>query len=355
MKIHTTLLALALALAAPAAPVLAEDAPNYIEEMKRWQPKAEAGDAEAQFQLGQMYALGHGFKQNFKTAAEWYEKAAQQSHAKARTALGLLYSFKAVPSDDDKGTDWLEKAAIQDESVAQVFLGNMAEKQNLYDEARKWYEQAAANGSADAMIAIAKLYEYGEGVSKDLDQARQWNEKASEQKNISASAMRKLGLHYAKGSGGLAKDTSKSKEWYEKSCSAENARSCLYIAEGYRTGENGYGKDEKKLLSYLEKASNFGNMQATFELFKEYSGTNAKLGLPYDAKKSFSYMERGAAQGDKRAMDFLIELYSEGAQDFPGIGNIPVDRAKAAKWQEMKENGIDKNALEFLVQKLREL
>lgn len=70
MKIHTTLLAFALALAAPAAPVLAEDAPNYIEEMKRWQPKAEAGDAEAQFQLGQMYALGHGFKQNFNSAIE---------------------------------------------------------------------------------------------------------------------------------------------------------------------------------------------------------------------------------------------------------------------------------------------
>ena len=55
MKIHTTLLALALALAAPAAPVLAEDAPNYIEEMKCWQPQAEAGDAETQFQFSPLY------------------------------------------------------------------------------------------------------------------------------------------------------------------------------------------------------------------------------------------------------------------------------------------------------------
>ena len=78
MKIHATLLVFALALAAPVTPALAEDAPNYIEEMKRWQPKAEAGDAEAQFQLGQMYALGHGFKQNFNSDIEWYEKAASQ-------------------------------------------------------------------------------------------------------------------------------------------------------------------------------------------------------------------------------------------------------------------------------------
>lgn len=95
MKIQTAWLACALAIAAPIAPALAEDTPNYIEDMKRWQPKAEAGDAEAQFQLGQMYALGHGFKQNFNSALEWYEKAAAQGNAKARTALGLLYYYGA--------------------------------------------------------------------------------------------------------------------------------------------------------------------------------------------------------------------------------------------------------------------
>ena len=355
MKIHATLLAFALALAAPVAPVLAEDAPNYIEEMKRWQPKAEAGDAEAQFQLGQMYALGHGFKQNFKTAAEWYEKAAQQSHAKARTALGLLYSFGVISSEKDNETDWLEKAAAQDEPVAQVFLGDLAKGQDKYDEARKWYEQAAANGSADAMIAIAKLHEYGEDTSKDLEQARQWNEKASKQKKISAAAMGEVGLYYATAGGGFAKNIGKSREWYEKACNAGHSRSCFYIAQDYRKGENGYNKDAEKALTYLEKSSNLGSAQASSELSEEYVKEGSSLGVSLDAKKSFSYMEKAATQGDRDAMEMLIQIHSHGAQNVPGMGDIPVDLAKAAKWQEAKKNGIDEVTLEFLVQTLREL
>lgn len=355
MKIQTALLACALAIAAPIAPALAEDTPNYIEDMKRWQPKAEAGDAEAQFQLGQMYALGHGFKQNFKTAADWYKKAAQQSHAKARTALGLLYSFAAISSDNNDETDWLEKAAAQDEPIAQVLLGDFAKGQDKYDDARKWYNQAAINGSADAMLGIAKLYENGEGVSKDLEQARQWNEKASEQKKISADAMGEIGLYYATGSGGFSKNMNKSREWYEKACTAGNPSSCYYIAQDYKNGENGHEKDIQKALAYLEKSSDLGSVQATSELFNEYSEENSKLGVAHDAKKSFSYMEKAANQGDKKSMDVLIEIYSEGVQNFPGIGNIPVDLAKAAKWQEAKKSSIDANSLEFLIQKLREL
>ena len=138
MKIHTTLLALALALAAPVIPALAEDTPNYIEEMKRWQPKAEAGDAEAQFQLGQMYALGHGFKQNFNSAIEWYEKAAAQGNAKARTALGILYYYGVgVGEDKEKAGEWFEKAAAQDEPNAQRYLGTIAYKEKDYTQAKQ--------------------------------------------------------------------------------------------------------------------------------------------------------------------------------------------------------------------------
>lgn len=151
MKNKTSLLALALALglAAPIAPVFAEDAPNYIEEMKRWQPKAEAGDAEAQFQLGQMYALGHGFKQNFNSALEWYEKAAAQGNAKARTALGMLYYYGVgVEENTEKAGEWFEKAAAQDEPNAQRYLGTIAYKEKDYTQAKQWWEQAAAQGHA---------------------------------------------------------------------------------------------------------------------------------------------------------------------------------------------------------------
>ena len=43
--------------------------------------KAEAGDADAQYNLGLMYVLGEGVEQDFKEAVKWYQKAADQGDA----------------------------------------------------------------------------------------------------------------------------------------------------------------------------------------------------------------------------------------------------------------------------------
>ncbi|MCD7799199.1 MAG: SEL1-like repeat protein [Akkermansiaceae bacterium] len=40
--------------------------------------------------LGECYYFGDGVEQNKKEAARWYQKAAEQSHAKAREALREL-------------------------------------------------------------------------------------------------------------------------------------------------------------------------------------------------------------------------------------------------------------------------
>ncbi len=40
--------------------------------------RAEKGDAEAQYELGEMYEKGQGIEQNYAKALEWYRKAAEQ-------------------------------------------------------------------------------------------------------------------------------------------------------------------------------------------------------------------------------------------------------------------------------------
>jgi soluble lytic murein transglycosylase-like protein len=50
---------------------------------------AKKGDAEAQYQLGQMYAFGRGVKQDKELAAAWFHKASSK-HAKAGSLLKLL-------------------------------------------------------------------------------------------------------------------------------------------------------------------------------------------------------------------------------------------------------------------------
>jgi len=48
-----------------------------------------------------------------------------------------------------------------------------------YDKALEWYKKAAEIKDTDSMCAIAKLYEEGKGVKKNLKEAKKWMQKAA--------------------------------------------------------------------------------------------------------------------------------------------------------------------------------
>ena len=69
----------------------AHEAGKYAVALRLLLPLAEAGNAEAQFSLGQLYREGHGVARDDKVALKWYRKAARQGDAKAQGALGAMY------------------------------------------------------------------------------------------------------------------------------------------------------------------------------------------------------------------------------------------------------------------------
>jgi len=86
--------------------------------------EADAGDAEAQFQLGLEFANGADTAPDFQQAAQWYRKAADQNHAPAHFNLGTLYAKgQGVPRDDTQAVSWFHKAAEQGNAQAQFSLG----------------------------------------------------------------------------------------------------------------------------------------------------------------------------------------------------------------------------------------
>jgi uncharacterized protein len=98
---RTLFVASALALSAFATPALAQandtkagvDAfmqGDYDRAIRIWRPLAIAGDADAQYNLGQAYWLGRGVANDPKQAEDWYRRAAEQNQPKARDAYGLL-------------------------------------------------------------------------------------------------------------------------------------------------------------------------------------------------------------------------------------------------------------------------
>jgi TPR repeat protein len=74
--------------------------------------KAEAGDAEAQFQLGRVYDEGDGIPQDDESAVKWYKKSAEQGNAKAENSLGIMYDIgQGVLQDKQEAARWFLKAA----------------------------------------------------------------------------------------------------------------------------------------------------------------------------------------------------------------------------------------------------
>lgn len=88
----------------------------------------------------------------------------------------------------------MQKAAELDDNSAFIYLGDCFErrtdgKQNFV-LAYKCYVIAASNGFADGQFSLARCYEHGIGVEKDLQKAKQYYEKEAE--NGSNEAAKRL-------------------------------------------------------------------------------------------------------------------------------------------------------------------
>ena len=118
--------------------------------MKQLQEKGAAGDAKAQYDLGNWYTLS----EDHTEASLWYRKASQQGNAKAQFSLGLKYSNGiGVPQSYAEAVRLYRQAAKQGHAMAQFFLGNVyAYGEGLppnYADAYVWLSLAAAAQSSN--------------------------------------------------------------------------------------------------------------------------------------------------------------------------------------------------------------
>jgi len=129
---------------------------------------ADYGDAEVQFNMGLRFANGAGAKRDYAQAADWYHKAADQSHSLAQFNLGMMYAHgQGVAKDAAQSAIWFGRAARQGDAGAQFNLGESCHRASLQGarkdapesriEAYKWYRLAAAQGYLDSETAYTTL------------------------------------------------------------------------------------------------------------------------------------------------------------------------------------------------------
>lgn len=141
---------------------------------------AEAGDAEAQFKLGALYANGKGVAQDSKTAVKWLRKSAKQGWSAAQTLLGWCYAGgNGVSQNLADALEWYSAAAEQGDTDAMCSLadiyssGHPGIEQNT-QAMLTWYETAANLGHPKAQYMLGKLLSAGELVPRNDEAAFQW-------------------------------------------------------------------------------------------------------------------------------------------------------------------------------------
>ena len=191
---------------------------DYATALKAWQPLAQQGDANAEYNLGLLYARGQGVPQDYKQAAAWYEKAAQQDVPAAEYNLGVMYANgQGVPANPQEASKWFLKAAQKGVGEAVAGLATVySEGEGAfrnYAEAEKYYRQAAEAGVASAAFNLGVMYDVGQGVQQSYSEALKWYHQAADAGY--ASAMTNIAILYYNGQG-VKRDLSQAYIWFAR-------------------------------------------------------------------------------------------------------------------------------------------
>ena len=151
---------------------------HYATALRSWLPLAEAGDPEAQANVGYMYEEGLGVSQQLDVAVGWYEKAAASGSMQANHNLGMIFAEgRGAPQSWVRALRYFEKAA-NDIPASRYMIGYtyFQGEGNIQNRPRAFREfmDAALDGYADAQYMIAFMYLDGSGIPKQPIQAYVW-------------------------------------------------------------------------------------------------------------------------------------------------------------------------------------
>lgn len=134
---------------------------DYAKAIGEWRPLAQAGDPDAQFNMGQAYKLGRGVQPDLNAAIDWYRRAAVQGHLRAEDNLGLVMFQQG---DRANALPYLQRAAGRGEPRAQYIIGTALFNGDLM--AKDWVRayammtRASASGLPQATTSLQQMDKY---------------------------------------------------------------------------------------------------------------------------------------------------------------------------------------------------
>ncbi|KAG5180249.1 hypothetical protein JKP88DRAFT_279665 [Tribonema minus] len=152
-----------------AADVRREMTRQLLEAAELFRRAADAGSADASYQLGRLYEQGLGMPVDPMAAFEHYRSAAEAGHVTAAACCGhMLYSGVGCLASAREAANWYIVAAEQGDVSSMNALGILHEEgrgvERCWQRALHWYTAAADAGSADGAFIARLLLEKGNAL-----------------------------------------------------------------------------------------------------------------------------------------------------------------------------------------------
>lgn len=295
---------------------------EQTEEQKRAQEmaitmtKARAGDAQAQYEVGNYYRKGviPGIFEtpDNKEAARWYSKSAFGGSADGMVAYAGCLIQGYLEHNPKEAVKWYEKAAKKGNSSAYYNLGVCYDKgigvSTDYTKAFEYFKKAAETGIMQAVNSLAICYYHGKGVAKNTTEAFRLFKVSAEGGNPAGFA--NLGRCYMFGQG-IDINPHMGVYWYEKAAEAGYADCQFFLGQLFYKGATEYcegvsiNTDYMKAAHYLEMAVDNPNTPdyAKAETYSLLSKCyRLGRGVERDEHKADALNEQAASYGDADAV-----------------------------------------------------
>lgn len=153
-----------------------------------WYTKsAKQNYVNAQRDLALSFLEGYGTKKDLEKAIQWFTKASDNNDVNSSTYLGLLLAKK----DKKKAVEYHKRAIARGGKLSEYPLGLIYSEVQEFDDALFYFRKASTH-NVEAQFQLAKYYELGLGVDKDLEIAVDWYKKAAAKGHI--RSQQKLGI-----------------------------------------------------------------------------------------------------------------------------------------------------------------
>ncbi|HEX7707984.1 MAG TPA: tetratricopeptide repeat protein, partial [Thermoanaerobaculia bacterium] len=191
---------------------------------------------------------------NEAAARLWYLRAAILGHADAEKEFAARVGFGIASPEGEKLWDEANRIRAKASTDAEFAV---AKKQ-----AFPLYLQAAELGHTMSIDRMVDSYQYGDGVEKSMERAREWAQIAAELGNPSNQTI--LAQYMLHGTGG-PRNTQGARFWFEQAALTGNSVARMFLAKIY-DGEFGFPPNEALATYWWIEAYKVGNMTAELEL-----------------------------------------------------------------------------------------